>query len=767
MEAERLMSPLQRGGSSTKLGSSGYLRRRAQEVNETSEDYLGNITDETKELRERKTKEYCGVDNTTDRNLVNASPKNDVITESRRKILESAINRDRTSDNKIKIRLKANSESPVNEDSPRGEGTDDRSKVLERAFSRGRKGDKESLRESVRGVRNIDIDNSNNIDINGTRNDDKILGSIKTNVPEHFVEKIDQTISLKEQNRLQDNEKDEFDNESDTKEESIASTHSKISRGINENQSEVNTEPKREIYRHKSERQTSSLRRGASASVLVRSQRSLRDMQTGRPSNIKGYSIERPGSAKARYSPQVEVGRGLSPSIVKKECDSDLKLSLKGLNDSDDEADDVEENESPRKHGASSPRKSLMSTTKSFEAKATDSRRRGSDSPVVRVKEKLNERSDSADRNKPTVKQSLKLKTFSNESLGPSGQRDTPVEKPIRRTSSGRKLPGVPPQSKVPVKKSESENSFLSIRKDGSTEYVALDLNSIFDNDKKTETEVKETYFDSGKGKNNPNFVSEMNSEVKGTSDKKSIGRGTTVDSSTSKKQSEKTGKPPLERKSSKNVMQSVPPSPRGSISSSPRKIVAASPRGTASPRVNNSPRVNSSPRTRQASPRTSTSRASPREGSGRAATPREAVGRAQTPRERKASIEKLKTQGLESGDKPAVKQKLNDIPLSKGIQNGESGGRRRTSSGSSLVSPRPGSPMKAKHLSHAVEGTLQATLIEEEPVKPRYTRQDSCQQLDLQQCIELFQVSDTQGDRGDDSSGSSEVILHALRSNI
>jgi hypothetical protein len=776
MEAERLMSPLCRGGSSNKLGSSGFLKRRAQEV-DTKEDNLCNRTDDSSELNESNLTDCNAVTNSTERNYLNSSPKFDVISESRRKILESALNRDRNSDNRTKIRLKASEGSPVNEESPRSERTGDRTKVLERALSRIRKGDKElsgvvnaeneKQRENGKGVGVLDIDLDDISDNVNSKN----AGNVKNDSTTYFVDTLNRAVSLKEQNRLKDNEKDEFDDEDDASQESVANTHSEIRRSKKDIESSINSDLEKEV-RHIPERKISGLRRGASASVLVRSQRSVRDMQTGLPGKIRGHNIERPGSAKARYSPRVEVVRGVSPrGIVRKECDSDLKLSLKGLNDSDDETDDIEDNISPRKQGSLSPRKSLLSKTKSFEAKEADYRRKDNDSPVVRVKTKLSERSDSTERVKPAIKQGLKLKTFSNESLGPSEQRDTSVERPLRRTSSGRKLPGVPPQPKVPVKipekenirKSESENSFLSIRKDGSTEYVALDLNSILEPDKNTETEEKETFTITGKVKSNPNLMSEMNSEAKVTRtiDKKPNGRSTSVDSSASKKQSEKMGKPPLERKASKGVAQGVPPSPRGSISSSPRKIVAASPRGAASPRVNNSPRVNSSPRARGASPRTPTSRASPREGTGRAATPREGAARAQTPRERKASIEKLKTQSSDSGEKPAVKQKLNDIPLNKGVQNGEPGGRRRTSSGSSLVSPRPGSPMKAKHLSHAVEGTLQTTSIKEEPVKQRFTRQDSCQQLDLQKCIELFQIKDEEVTKGDDSSGSIEVILY------
>lgn len=825
MEAERLTSSLCRGGSSGKHESSSFVSPQRNLLLDKQED---NPRDSVEENEDRINQEVEKVHVCKNRNtgisekgssLSEEFPKNDVITESRKKIIECALNRDRNSEQKGKVNC-YDHESLISDESPRSHRSDDRSKVTERALNRVRKSDKLLVRNIDNEFETVNVRETEILANNCAIHLVNQVDDANENEPNIIVKDKGDTVltiaNLDQENKV--NAKEELDgglrdylativkktvNASDVEERKTpvikkiiyeennvailndADSQCRKAMAIKD-ASDKNLDIKRNVEQNDKqltvlERQVSSLKRGASAGVLVNSQKPRRDMSTGKPSATRVHSAERPTSTRRGSSPRSQIVRGTSSrNTVKKDqssltyattnihqdsvvgvkeknnqkiskgCDLDLKLSLKGLNDSDDDIDDHEGNKSPRKVGRSSPRKGLMSTTKAFEAKSVASKKRDSDGSIVKAKG-VNSRSDSAERSKTTVKQSLRLKTFSNESIGPDGHRDSSVERPLRRTSSGRKLPGVPTrEAKKPVKKSESENSFLSVRKDGSTEYVALDLNSMFVHDQNSQNQGSNSIDKSvisGNIRNMPLSPTEKHSERVEVSMSKSMTRSTTTDAFVSKgPQVEKGGKPPLERKSSRGFISSgKPPSPRAGVSTSPRKIAAATSKGAASPRVSNSPRMNSSPRTRQSSPRT---------------TPGQVRVSQHSPREGKTIITPRGIERRLSAEK--IKDKINETSIAKAIQNGsisETGPRRRrTLSGGSLVSPRPGSPVKAKHLSCAVEGTLQTTYIKEEVMRPRFTVQDSCQQMDLQQVIAAFQVKEEGTETKINSSENTEV---------
>lgn len=519
---------------------------------------------------------------------------------------------------------------------------------------------------------------------------------------------------------------------------------------------------------------------GNKRGVLVRSQRSKCSMLDGKRISGRQHSIDRlitkshsprtlqagssRNSRQASRSPAIRPAsaqtlgtKPLGQTTGRKDSIEDtslsLKLPLKGLtgsDDSDDSDDIVDEQKdeiiSPRNCGGSvSPRKSVLPTSKSVEAKSSLIRRRDSDTSLI--KPRAYNRTASSERSVP---QNLSLNITCNDHLVD--------EKPVllKRTSSGRKLP-VPiekPVKSVGLKKSESDSSFLSISKDGNTEYVSLDFTSTFP-DKDITSGLKLSLGDS----TSSICSADMNTEnrMKQRSESKMLSKAGVPGSENGVKSppvSDNSTKPPLEKKPSKSSVSGT--------MTSPRKIIAASPRSTAA-KVGSSPRVAArvpSPRNSQ----TSLSRASQRE---RTTTPRATTPRATTPRaeraatpraerattpraerattprsmEKRASRENLKSiDTVDSGRKPTRKVSSDgSLTMQNGSVTEASTLKRRNSSGNSVVSPRPGSPVKAKHLLH--DTTLQTSRIEEEPVRPRFPMPDSCQQMDLQQLITMFQV--------------------------
>lgn len=528
---------------------------------------------------------------------------------------------------------------------------------------------------------------------------------------------------------------------------------------------------------------------GNKRGVLVRSQRSKCNMLDGQRISVRQHSIDRlitkshsprtlqagssRNSRQASRSPAVRPTsaqtlrtKPLGQTTGRKDSIEDtslsLKLPLKGLtgsDDSDDSDDVVDEQKdeiiSPRNYGGSvSPRKPVLPSTKSIEAKSSLIRRRDSDTSLIRPRSY--NRTSSSERSVP---QNLSLNISSNDSLID--------EKPVllKRTSSGRKLP-VPiekPIKSVGLKKSESDSSFLSISKDGNTEYVSLDFTSTFP-DKDITSDLKISLGDSASSI----CSTDMNTEnrMKQRSESKMLVSKAGVPGSEngvkSPPVSDNSTKPPLEKKPSRSSVSGT--------MTSPRKIIAASPRSTAA-KVGSSPRVaarvpsprnsqtalsRASPRERTTTPRATTPRATtPR--TERAATPRAErattpraerattprTERATTPRsmEKRASRENLKSiDTVDSGRKPTRKVSSDgSLTMQNGSVTEASTLKRRNSSGNSVVSPRPGSPVKAKHLLH--DTTLQTCRIEEEPLRQRFPMPDSCQQMDLQQLITMFQV--------------------------
>ena len=483
-------------------------------------------------------------------------------------------------------------------------------------------------------------------------------------------------------------------------------------------------------------------------SLEGRNQRSPERFQTSTPKNLPSEIARRNRvvvhSLRQRPLSASTVDRRCEsdPPYVKEDLDTSLKLSLKGLSDSDEDEDDDDDDKtptggvSPRKWCAHSPYKSVLSSTKSFDTKKQD-------------RPDAAEKSDSNQKHIPVIKQNFKLKSFSSsESL--SDKSHTNVENPVKRTSSGRKLPIPNSKPLRPLTKCDSESSFLSIRKDGSTEYVALDL-------------TKSPVFE----QNSDNSDINMNSASRMSStrpEKRSMDRSSSDVTSNGVKSPpvDSSGKPPLEKKPSRGLIQGgVPSSPRRSIPSSPRKVLATSPRKPASPRVGSAGKVSSSPRSMQPSPRTTPvvqARVSPRDSSGRT-TPRGESGRTTprdsgrvTPREsgratprgltsadRRSSRENLKTN--DNTDHSRKQTSNGDSVLTNATSNDSVPTKRRALSGGNLVSPRPGSPLKAKHGLGASDLNLQGTRIEEEPARPRFLRQESCSYMDLQQIISTFCV--------------------------
>ncbi|XP_052268489.1 unconventional myosin-XVIIIa-like isoform X2 [Dreissena polymorpha] len=437
----------------------------------------------------------------------------------------------------------------------------------------------------------------------------------------------------------------------------------------------------------------------------------------------------RPSSAGNRSEKPPQIAYD---STSPRDSEDSLKLSLHGLNSSDDSEDIEEEQDevcSPRKSAAGIKSiKEQFEKANSFEAKSSLLKRPDSDTSLLRS-------SGSVERKVPVIKQSLTLKTFSNESLS-GGIEDSSIKSPLKRTSSGRKLPIPNSKPLRTIKKVESE-SFLSISKDGSTEYVALDLTKaiVVDGNSAAETNTLD--------KSMPSTDSEMNTSDRSVkeleSGKKSSLRNGEHDQVL---QAAKASKPPLEKKNSRsNNPGAVPPSPRGS-NPSPRKVIAASPRAGASPRKAGSPRVSSSPRARQPSPRGASSpanRASPRESGAR--TPRGVSNADKHPS--KENFKSPESTDLVKAKRPVTHtQSDSAVTVTNGLTSGELDvKRKRTHSGSSLVSPRPGSPLKAKPLLVSETG-LQASKIEEEPLKPTCVGQESCQQMDLSQIISTFVTS-------------------------
>ena len=560
------------------------------------------------------------------------------------------------------------------------------------------------------------------------------------------------------------------------------------------------------------ERDRSSLKRGASTGVLIRANR---EMSAGRVTPVRPQSSERQavantsskhGPVPTRSSPRSSHPSGhlpqrggairssksvrqsprlsQSPSprngqVSNENCkdeDISLKLSLKGLNDSDDEddtLDDDEESSSPRKGRAVSPRKGVMLTTKSFEAKTSLMRRNESDSSIARPSMRspsVSEQTLSSNK-KPFLKKSLSNREFSiqlsrnstlNEDLLRLGASVENTGQPVlRRTSSGRKLPGVPiDKINKPLQKSnsntnidnslskkpdpsimhvESDSSFLSISKDGSTEYVSLDFNDSSGSSVKTST--------------NKDVVSSPDNSLSGDGDTKDVKSKVPLEKRPPiaehpqtrghpSPRDTKAGKPPIERKSSKGTIEkSVPASPRSNVLASPRKtVIAASPRGIPSPRTHNSPRgpQSSSPRRVQsASPRT--------------------IGRSSQPSPKDNTLNKgIRNEKHSNTDMDKVHENPNTVNRTNGTckLNADSASigqsvdtqvsptrKSKHHSGSSIMSPRPGSP--AKRVRQNSSSDLRNVQITEEP-SPRtlvHLRQDGCQSLDLQQVIDIFGV--------------------------
>ncbi|XP_052800261.1 unconventional myosin-XVIIIa-like isoform X4 [Mya arenaria] len=435
---------------------------------------------------------------------------------------------------------------------------------------------------------------------------------------------------------------------------------------------------------------------------------------------------ERPLSAGSYSSRQQPYIKSTPPAGL----DTSLKLSLKGLSDSDE--DDIEDFDDKqfKDNEATGKLDNFALRDNQVEVNSPFANRRDSDSSIV---------NETSSKHIPVIKQGLKLKTFSNESLSETSVASNEVVKTLKRTSSGRKLP-IPNSKPIrPLKTCDSESSFLSILKDGSTEYVALDLpkSSSFGLSSKSD-QLK----DINGVETTMNSTSK--SSVKKSADRQGVGNnilsvGHEGKTNVKSPSGDRTAKPPLERKSSRGVIPgAVPSSPRKSVAS-PRKVLAASPRKPASPRVSGSPRVSNSPRGLQPSPRgipIVQARASPRDATDRT-TPRGHI-------DRKSSRENLKTVDNTDHRKRQTGNSQSEGALQNGT-NVEVNTRRRTLSGGSLVSPRPGSPLKGRS-QLVVNGALQGSRIEEEPVpsRPRLTRQDSCQQMDLQQAIDTFRVQDS-----------------------
>lgn len=518
----------------------------------------------------------------------------------------------------------------------------------------------------------------------------------------------------------------------------------------------------------RSQRITHEMNNGQSANFrqhsrdrLVTKSNSPRTLQSGLPKSIRQISSSpaiRPASAQANLeiSEQSKTDTGLDVS---------LKLHLEDLIDSDNDENDSEEDKdevvSPRKTAhCFSPRKSILASTKSFEAKSSLICRRDSDTSLIKPKY-INNRTLSVERSVPVVQESEAQKSVSNEISAEA----KPVL--VKRTSSGRKLP-IPNEKltrSISLKKSESDNSFLSISKDGNTEYVSLDLPSTFsDHNNLQPSEFIEFVATVSQTDMNTELRMKQKAESKKLVSKNGVAG--TENGVKSPPVSDTSAKPPLEKKTSRSsISGAVPPSPRGSTTS-PRKIIAASPRSTAAAagnKGNNSSKVSMG--TRAPSPRGSqaaVSRASPRERattprSERAVTPRATtprIDRATTPRadrattprsmlatDRRASKENLRGSDTDLSKKH-TKHNTSDSSMTNGTVT-DSGItiKRRNSSGGGLTSPRPGSPVKGKHLFHGSTGSLQSIKIDEEPVRPRYPQYDSCQQMDLQSIIATFQV--------------------------
>ena len=499
-----------------------------------------------------------------------------------------------------------------------------------------------------------------------------------------------------------------------------------------------------------------NITRQLSKDRLVTKSNSPRTLLSG--STGRSRQCNRPASSQAQFRhSSVEGGERQDINNHSSVGDDSLKLSLQGLgDDSDDEDIDLYEDEivdevkSPRK--ISSPRKGILTSTKSFEAKSSLIRRRDSDTSLSKPKS-VSERTSSVDRVASGVKHSVSVRINVKE------ERTDGKQVALRRTSSGRKLP-IPNEKLLRnehLKKSESANSFLSISKDGNTEYVSLDLPGAFADHNSLLLEADGINFTCTAEMNTENRIRQRNEAKKLVSKNGVEGTGAVAGTENGVKSSpggDTSSKPPLEKKPTRGIITGAQPSPRKIIAASPRTTAAAAAKVGTSPRVSNSPRMG----TRAPSPRTvqvALNRGSPRERvttprADRATTPRTErattprIERATTPRssmERRASRENLKSIDIVDGNK-SKRNSTSEGALTNGSHTIDAAllRRRNSSGGSSIVSPRPSSPIKGSRLLTS-DSTIQGSRIEEEPVRPRVMHYESCSNMDLQQLIAMFQV--------------------------